>query len=69
MQVFLQVSQWQANIDRRRVTHHMDVGVLEVQHPESIGPLEVGAADVPFIGDGPVQDGRSGRHLDDVEVG
>ena len=41
----------------------MEVGFLKVYHPFPIFCLDIRISDIPFLGDSPIEDLRSGRDL------
>lgn len=69
MQVGLQFLEGENLIDGRGVTDHVDVGIGEVDDPLTAGVFQVRRADVPLIGDNPVQDGRAAGHFVDAKPG
>ena len=69
MQVGLQLRERQRDVDGHRVAHQMHVAVGEVHDALSAWALEVGGADVPLVGHGPVEHRGAGRHLVDPQPG
>ncbi len=67
VQMRLQVGQRHLRPDRRGIPDHVERVALQVDDPIAARALHPGLADVPLLRNGPVEDGRAARHLEDFE--
>ena len=65
MQMLSQFGQRHPRADRNAVIYDVQVGAPKIHHPLPCRILDVGIANVPFPGHGPVKDRRAGRHFAD----
>ncbi len=52
---------------RHAVVHHVQIRLLEINHPLAVRILHVGLADVPFFGDRPIEYLRSRWHFPEFQ--
>ena len=65
--VLSQLTKWNAHVHRHAVAHDVQIVGTEIHDAAPGGVLDVRIPDIPFLGNGPIEDPSAGRHLLDLQ--